>query len=346
MNRLKNFWKKSQLALMFTAGVFVILLLSIFLIFVCLLVLSDIGLIADFEVHRIPLFYFALVSLIMGTSIALIFSRIPLKPIRKIAAAAEQIADGDYSVRLDLRGPEELCELSRKFNHMTEELGSVELLRSDFVNNFSHEIRTPIVSIRGFTKILRQENLTEEERNEYLDIIIQESERLADLSTNVLNLSKIEQQTILTDKKRFNVSEQIRLAIAVIDSKWPNKKINFQFDCGELFIIGNEELLRQVWINLLDNAVKFSPDGGIVKIDICTDNDFMKFSFANQGSPIPPKSAAHIFDKFYQADTSHTTKGNGLGLALAKRIVELHGGRISLKKSDQNWTQFEIRLIK
>ncbi len=351
MNKLKELWKRSQLALTFAVLVFIMLLLALAIVLVCSSLLADIGVIKNFEPNRMPLFYFAVVSLIMDSIVALIFSRIPLMPLRKIAAAADKVADGDYSVRLDLTGPEELKLLSRKFNHMTEELSSVELLRTDFVNNFSHEFKTPIVSIRGFAKMLKLDDLSDDERNEYLDIIIQESERLAELSANVLNLSKIEQQTILTDKTRFNVSEQIRTSIALIDSKWSDKSIDFRFDCGlelaaggEEYIVGSEELLRQVWINLLDNAVKFSPAGGTVEINIRRAEDTICFTFANSGVPIPPDTAARIFDKFYQGDVSHTAKGNGLGLTLCGKIVQLHGGTIRLKSSDEQRTVFEVQL--
>ena len=162
-------------------------------------------------------------SIGVGTTLAFLFSKLPLKPIRTVCEAADKIADGDYNVRINLKGPAEFIQLAESFNHMAEELGSVEMLRSDFVNNFSHEFKTPIVSVRGFAKMLKRDDLTDEERNEYLDTIITESERLAELSTNILNLTKIEQQTILTDKKQFNVSEQIRLVIAMLSGKWQEK---------------------------------------------------------------------------------------------------------------------------
>jgi signal transduction histidine kinase len=344
MNRVKIIWKKIALPLLFASSVFLVMVFSMLLIFTVTFLLSRIGLINSFEQNRFPLFQFSVVSIAVGTVIAAIFSRLPLRPLREIMDASDKIANGDYSVRLDLKGPEEFQNLSRKFNHMAEELGSVEMLRTDFVNNFSHEFKTPIVSIRGFAKMLKWDDVTPEERNEYLDIIIDESERLAELSTNVLNLSKIEQQTILTGQNRFNVSEQIRLVIAMMESKWRQKRIDITFDCGEIFIYGNEEMLKQVWINLLDNAVKFSPDGGKLKIEIQHTGNHILVSFSNQGKAISDEAAAHIFDKFYQADTSHTTKGNGLGLAIAKRIVELHGGEIYLRSSQYDVVTFFVKV--
>lgn len=344
MNRIKKIAKKIALPLLFAASVFFIMLFSMILIFAIIFLLSNFGLIKNFEHSRFPLFLFSVVSIIVGTLMAALLSRLPLRPLREIMDASDKIADGDYSVRLDLKGPEEFQNLSRKFNHMAEELGSVEMLRTDFVNNFSHEFKTPIVSIRGFAKMLKWEDITSEERNEYLDIIINESERLAELSTNVLNLSKLEQQTILTGQKRFNVSEQIRLVIAMMESKWSQKQINISFDCGEIYIHGNSEMLKQVWINLLDNAIKFSPNNSKVKIEIQqTENQILVF-FSNQGIPVSDEDAAHIFDKFYQADTSHAEKGNGLGLTIAKKIIELHKGKISLNCIHNEFITFEISL--
>ena len=241
-------------------------------------------------------------------------------------------------------GSDEFRMLGEKFNHMAEELGSVELLRSDFINNFSHEFKTPIVSIRGFAKALKWDDLSESERSEYLDIILEESERLSALAENVLALSRVENQTILTDKTRFNVSEQLRLAIALMDGKWPDKRIDFAFDGGEAYLEGNEQLLQQAWINLLDNAVKFSPEGGTVEVSVAQAGGRMTVSVSDQGPGMTEDVRAHVFDKFYQGDASHTTKGNGLGLALVKRIVELHGGTVEPFAREGGGSRFVVTL--
>lgn len=330
---------------MFAFLIFTIFVLTILLVGAGSFLLAYLGIVDGDSMERSPLFLFAIVSILVGTVLSIFLSDLPLAPIREIMAATDKIADGDYSVRLNLRGPEEFRTLSDKFNHMAEEIGSVEMLRNDFVNNFSHEFKTPIVSIRGFAKALKWDDLSTEERDEYLDIIISESERLSDLSANVLYLSKIEQQTILTDKRRFNLSEQIRLVVALLDGKLTEKQIQVRFDCEEFFYSGNEEMLRQVWINLLDNAIKYSPANSVIEIQMEHQNDITTVAVANQGEHIPPETAAHIFEKFYQGDTSHTTKGNGLGLAIAKRIIELHNGTIWLIQPGQDRIVFEVNFM-
>ena len=342
MSKAKQKLKKIRLTLMFAFLFFAISVLTFLLVGAGTVFLSYLGIVDETHLKQLPLFYFGIISVLVGTGLSIILSKMPLAPIREIIDATDKIADGDYSVRIHLRGPEEIRTLRDKFNHMAEEIGSVEMLRSDFVNNFSHEFKTPIVSIRGFAKALKWDNLSAEERDEYIDIIISESERL---SVNVLYLSKIEQQTILTDKRRFNLSEQIRLVVALLDKKLTEKQIQVNFNCGEFFFTGNEEMLRQVWINLLDNAIKYSPAHGVIEIQMEQKNGKTTVTVANQGEFIPPETAAHIFEKFYQGDTSHATKGNGLGLAIAKRIIELHGGAIRLIQPEQGKIVFEVNFM-
>lgn len=342
--KMKSGLRRLKLTALFTALVFAILLLTVIITFGGMIFMHRSG-ILDTRHPLLPVFTFAVTSLIIGTIIAAVVSNKSLKPVRKIMDATDKIADGDYSPRVTLKGSEKFRELGRKFNRMAEELGSVEILRNDFINNFSHEFKTPIVSIRGFAKMLQRDDLTEEERSEYLETIISESERLTDLATNVLSLSKIEGQSILTDKKRFNLSEQIRLVIALLDGKWTDKHITFDFDCGERYLGGNEELLKQVWINLLDNAAKFSPHGSTVSIRISEMITGIKITVTDEGNGIPEKVLPHIFDKFYQGDTSHTTKGNGLGLTIANKIVNLHNGRITVD-SGAKGTTFSVVLPK
>lgn len=344
MDSVKRKLKKVQLALLFALIVCMIMLGSSVVIFLFGFMLLKMGFnVIDYN-HRVSLLIFAIISLVIGTVFAFLFSEKPLKPLLAIMKATDRIAEGDYSTRLHLKGPHELKQLSDSFNHMAEELGSVELLRTDFVNNFSHEFKTPIVSIRGFARILKRKDLTEEMRTEYLDTIISESERLAELADQVLSLSKLENQSIITDKKAYNVSEQIRLVIAMMYSKWSDRNIEIDFDRGELLLTANEELMKQVFINILDNAVKFSPEGSTIKVHIVEKVSSLIIVIRDQGPGMTPDTASHIFDKFYQGDTSHAGSGNGLGMTIAGRIVALHGGTIRIDSVVGKGSTFEVEL--
>ena len=318
---------------------FCILFGSMILGFILMVCVSRVSSVLENSPPIIQLLSFGISSVLVGTIFSAIFIRRPLKPIDHILDALTKISEGDYSVRLNMYGPPIVKKFNERFNHMASELGSVEMLREDFVNNFSHEFKTPIVSISGFAKMLKQKNLTAEERNEYLDIIINESARLAELATNVLNLSKIENQHILTDKKAVNISEQIRLAAVLLEKKWSRKNIDIQFDTHEVYLSGDEELLKQVWLNLIDNAVKFSPEYGEIKIEIQQSESSTTVSVSNEGQ-VSEDMLTHIFDKFYQEDDSRTQQGNGLGLPIAQKIIGLHGGTIEATNTDSGHIVF------
>ena len=344
MKKFKISLKHLRLILLFAVAVFLILSVTMALSFLCIHLLARFGILNPDQIHRVPLLMLCLISTVLGTILALFCSRILLHPIRDIMDATDRIADGDYRVRIHLHGPEDFQVLSDKFNHMAEELSSVEMLRSDFVSNFSHEFKTPIVSIRGFAKALKWDDLTPEDREEYLNIIINESERLSDLSTNVLYLSRLENQTILTDKKPFNITEQIRLVIALLDHKICEKELQICFEGEDYSLSGNAEMLKQIWINLLDNAVKFSPAGGTISVHVDRKDTQIEVSVSNQGEGLSPETSAHIFDRFYQGDLSHSTPGNGLGLTIAGKIAELHKGTIRVDSSIPGWITFVVQL--
>lgn len=338
-------WKNQiGLSFLFTAGFGSILFTSFFFILLGGFILRKLGFV-DFYVQEI--FYIlalAYVIVAAGFGIAAIFTYVLLSPLNDIMDAADRVANGDYSVRVNPHGFGKLQELGEKFNNLTEELDSVETLRNDFINNFSHEFKTPIVSIRGFAKMLERNDIPEEDKKEYLQIIIKESERLSELSTNVLTLTKIEKQAILTNTESFNVSEQIRLALAILEGKWSEKNIEVCLDADEILLHGNKNLLDHVWINLLDNAIKFSPNNETVRIEAETDKDNFVLRFINAGAPIPKEHIPNLFDKFFQGDPSRITKGNGIGLAIVKKVVELHHGEIRLAQSDETQTVFEVLL--
>ncbi len=277
------------------------------------------------------LFQSGIISIVIGTTLSFFMSHFPLRPLHTLIQAIHEVSAGNYDVKINLEHPKEFQELSECFNQMTEELAGTEIFRSDFINNFSHEFKTPIVSILGFAKLLRNQKLNTHQSQEYLDIIIEESGRLSELSATVLNLSKIESLTLLTDKTVYSLSEQIRESILLLESKWSKKRIDFDIDMEEIMIRANEPLLKQVWMNLLDNAVKFSPASGRISITLRSYSGNAVFTVKDQGDGIDKKSQKFIFDKFYQGDTSHHMEGNGLGLPLVKRILELHKGKVAVQ---------------
>ena len=341
--------QRFAMTLLFSAVCFCIQLVTVVLAGIILWFLVRVGIIAQEETltpTRIILFM-AIFSLIIGSATAFLAAKFPLKPINRIISRMNRLASGDFSTRLEYGKPisdhPAFRAMSDSFNKMAAELQNTEMLRSDFINNFSHEFKTPIVSIAGFAKLLRRGNLTEEQREEYLTIIEEESMRLSYMATNVLNMTKVENQTILTDVKEYNLSEQIRACLLLLEPKWSKKNLDLNVEFGEYPICANEELLKQVWINLIDNAVKFTPNGGTVDIRMTEAKENLYITIANTGSEIPPEKLGKIWGKFYQADESHSSEGNGIGLAIVKKVTELHGGEVTVK-SGNGMTSFTVLL--
>lgn len=337
-----EFNERYSLTLLYSFIVFLILLISVIVSIALALLLSHLDLLAfnplDEDTGFSPLIFMALVSLAVGLIITLLTRKLPLSPINTLVDSMNRLKSGDYKTRLEFSGKLRkhpiALEIKDSFNTMAQELENTEMLRSDFINNFSHEFKTPIVSIAGFAKLLRRGNLTQEQKEEYLAIIEEESLRLSAMATNVLSLTKIENQTILTETTRYNLSEQIRSCVLLLEDQWVKKEISLDLSFDEYYICANEELLKQVWINLLDNAIKFSPDTGEVKIDIMQHEKSYTVSITNYGEDIPKDKINKIWNKFYQADESHTGHGNGIGLAIVKAIVELHKGSVSVESSN------------
>lgn len=296
-----------------------------------------------------PLIFMGVISIVVGSVLTALTSKISMKPVNKAVNLMNRLAAGDFKVRLEFGKPIGLhptfIEISDSFNKMAEELENTEMLRSDFINNFSHEFKTPIVSIAGFAKLLKKGNLTEEQQKEYINIIEEESLRLSAMATNVLNLTKYENQTILTDVTTFNLSEQIRSSILALEGRWAKKEIDFSLTFDEYMISGNKDMLKHVWLNLIDNAIKFSPDKGVVDVDITLKDKTYEVTVRNRGPEITPEQQKKIFNKFYQADESHASEGNGIGLALVKGVTELHKGSVSVA-SGNGITEFTVKLPK
>ena len=288
---------------------------------------------------------FILSGVLIGTIITAGISRLVLKPSWQLLSGVRRLAQGDFSVRIDLGGAYEMKELASNFNQLAQELENTEILRSDFINNFSHEFKTPIVSVKGLVELLKKNSLTVEKRVAYLRIIEEELDRVSDMATNILNLSKIENQTILTDVTEFNLSEQIRTCILLLEKKWSKKNIDFKLDFDEYNCFGNEDMLKQVWINLLDNAIKFSFDNSTVSVDIEETDTDLTVKITNSGETIPEEEFKNIFNKFYQKDKKALSEGNGIGLYIVSHVVKLHKGTVQVQSKD-SLTTFTVTLTK
>ncbi|MCL1995207.1 MAG: HAMP domain-containing histidine kinase [Defluviitaleaceae bacterium] len=292
------------------------------------------------------LLFLILVCAMLGTAVSIFFNKRALSPIRRLIQAMNKVADGNFDIELDLQGITELESLSASFNKMTKGLASTETLRKDFINNFSHEFKTPIVSIRGFAKLLKEGELSKEERQEYLEIIIAETERLANLSTSILNLSKYENMQIILEKKPFRLDEQIRRSILLLEPKWSKKELCLNVELEEVTFAGDENITGQIWVNLIDNAIKFSHNNGVIDINLKTENSQIVFAIMDKGVGMAEQTQQHIFDKFYQGDKSHAEMGNGLGLSIVKSITELYKGKIEVKSSLNEGSTFKVRFYR
>lgn len=268
-------------------------------------------------------------SLLVGMFMTTFISKAFFDPIKKLRVAMERVADGDFSTHLETKSnSKEICEIFTGFNLMVDELKATEVLQTDFVSNVSHEFKTPINAIEGYTTLLQGcDNLGEEEQ-QYVEKILFNTKRLSGLVGNILLLSKIENQSIETKQKQFRLDEQIRQSIVVLEPVWTGKDIEFDVDMESIEYLGNDGLLRHVWDNIIGNAIKFSPQGGIINISLKKQDSQIIFVIEDNGPGLSEEAKKHMFDKFYQADSSHKQEGNGLGLALVKRIVAINGGEI------------------
>ncbi len=352
-NRKKEYRNKIALMLLLSIVVFLIIGFAMLLTFLILYLLS-LGGIMKIESSQVGLlgimeFIFCsslIIGLILTNSMG---SAIILKPVYRMITQLNRLAEGDFSARLHFGRPigdyPTFRQVEKSFNRAAEELENTRMLHSDFINNFSHEFRTPIVSIAGFAKLLRKGTLTEDKKREYLEVIEEESLRLADMASSVMTLSKVENMRILTDLRPVNLSEEIRSCVLLLEKKWTQKNIDMDIQAGEYSVIANDELMRHVWINLLDNAIKFSPENGRIEVRVTEEGNAIAVSVSNSSPDIPEDKISHIFNKFYQVDQSHSAKGNGIGLAVVKRITELHNGSVNCLSSGGT-TTFTVLLPK
>lgn len=279
-------------------------------------------------------------SVITGTILFVFASKILLKPINILLDGLEKLEKGEYDTRIEI---DAIPKISNSFNSLAKELKNVQILRSDFINNFSHEFKTPIVSIKGLVGLLKNKNISKEKQIEYFNVIDDEINRLSIITTNILNLSKYDNQEILTETNEYNVSEQIRRSVLLFERIWLEKGLTFKMDFDEYTVKCNEDMLKQVWTNLIDNAIKFSYENSEIEISIYKIGSDLCVSISNFGKPIPKADREKIFNKFYQVDETYSKSGNGIGLSIVKKIVELHKGEVVLE-NDELKTIFTVKL--
>ena len=250
-------------------------------------------------------------------------------PLEKLSDASKKVAKGDYNVQLSYPGRiQELEDVFHNFNFMVQELNSVEMMRNDFIANVSHEFKTPLSSISGYVTLLQDPELSEEERQEYIRMAFFNIEKLNDLTGNILQLSKLEHQNSMTSPVTYRLDEQIREVIVLLEPKWSQKQLLLDINMKEITYTGQQALMFQVWSNLLSNAIKFSNPGGKIFIQLSKAKEGIKVLFSDNGIGMSEETLAHVFEKFYQGDSSRQEQGNGLGLALCKNILDKCNGKI------------------
>ncbi|WP_372632212.1 sensor histidine kinase [Cohnella sp.] len=294
------------------------------------------------------LLLFALViNLLVGGLIILVAARYIVKPLLGMKAAAERMAKGEFNIELKwAKRKDELGRLAQSINGMAAQIGQLETMRQTFVSNVSHEIQSPLTSISGFSKALQQSGLSEEERNRYLRIIQNESERLSRLSDNLLKLASLDSQHHPFEPRFYDLDEQLRKAVVASEPHWATKAIEWQLQLPKTKIKADEDQLNQVWVNLIGNAIKFTPEGGRIGIRIVQHFELVDIIVSDTGIGIPVAERGKVFERFYKADPSHNKMktGSGLGLAIVRKIVMMHNGSVVLGGNPDGGTNVTVTL--
>ena len=318
---------------------------------VCLSILVGVGLILVLNrlfgvTLSIPSVIWVLVaSSAVAGIIALLLNHRILRPIRNLGSAMNRVAGGDFKLRIDSTSRSgDIQQLYKDFNVMVSELEKTEVLQSDFVSNVSHEFKTPINAIEGYAMLLQDADGATPEQREYVEKILHNTRRLSSLIGDILLLSKVENQTIAKEAKEFRLDEQVRQSILSLEPQWSEKEIDFDVELEEISYRGDARLLLHVWSNLIGNAVKFNPPNGAVRLRLNRADGGVVFVIEDEGPGIPAEARKHIFDKFYQGDSSHREEGNGLGLALVKRILNVCGGEIQQENLPDRGCRFTVKL--
>lgn len=291
-------------------------------------------------------------NMIIGSVVMWKGSQHLTKPIGVMSKEVKKVAQGDFKAYINrnekYRGKyefsNEIDELAVNFNKMAAELNGMDYMKKDFVSNVAHEVQTPLAAISGFTEILLTGGLTKEEEQEYLSLVNNETLRLSRLCKNMMNMSRLDNQSIVVKKDRIRVDEQLRKCIIMLSEKWSDKNRNYELDFNELIVQSDADLLMQIWSNLIDNAIKYSPENTTIWISGKIEDGVLIVNIRDEGFGISLKKQPKIFGKFYQGDESHKKTGNGLGLAIVKKIVELLGGIITCTSEEGKGTNMEVRI--
>lgn len=283
---------------------------------------------------------------IIGSTLMFFVTKLISKPIKYVSNSTMEVSKGNFNGFIDYNSDDEIGVLAKNFNLMTGELKNMEYLRKDFISNVSHEFKTPIASIHGFAEMIRDKNLPEGKRDTYIDIIIEETERLSHLSSNMLKISRLDNQSIPNKIVEFSLDEQIRKIILLLENKWSEKNLELDINLEKIGFKGDEELIQQIWINLIENAIKFSKEKGMLSIGLKNFRDDIVVEVTDTGIGISEQNRKRVFERFYQGESSHSKEGNGLGLTIVKRIVEICNGKIEIESILGKGTKFIITLPK
>ena len=280
------------------------------------------------------------------TIVNVMLSRSFARQATDLANGLARASSGDYHAKLDPKRSAVFEVAYNNFNKLEEELKKANTLQDEFVNNYSHEFKTPITSIKGFAELLLEEDIDKKTRDKYLRIIVEESERLTYLANSSILLTKLNSQGIIPDKKKYLLDEQIRRCIIVLEPEYSKKKIDLVCNLEEVFYYGNEEIMNHLWMNLINNAIKYTPEGGEITVNLRSYSKTIIFSVRDNGIGMSKEEVKQIFNKFYQVDKSKTTKGLGLGLTIVSRIVQLVEGKIKVESEMGKGSVFTVTLLK
>lgn len=330
---------------LFAARMSLILLIGATILEIVLMVTANMGAVWNNELRRIILetVFLVLVFFSVGTLIVSIISKRILRPFHDLQNAIHQVSKGNFNVRVEYDANNEFSEVVNCFNQMVVELNGIQTMRNDFINTFSHECKIPVACMSGFAKQLKRPELTEEEREEYLDIIIKESDRLIHLYHNILALSRYQNQHLMTNLEEFSLDESIRRCVLLLEKDWVKKNLELDIDLEPVLYYGNEEMLSQVWINILNNAVKFTQENGLIQITCKAKRNKAIITIKDNGVGMDQMTMNHMFDSFFSS-TANNNQGNGIGLAIVKRIVELCQGRIDVSSGLGQGTEIVIKI--